>query len=42
MTYINYNYAANVAANAIGRNDRALDSAMNRISTGTRVGNGDN
>ena len=40
MTYINYNYAANVAANAIGRNDRALDSAMNRISTGVRVGNG--
>ena len=40
MTYINYNYAANLAANAIGRNDRALDSAMNRISTGSRVGNG--
>lgn len=40
MTYINYNYAANLASNAIGRNDRALDSAMNRISTGTRIGNG--
>ena len=40
MTYINYNFAANLAANAIGRNDRALDSAMNRISTGSRVGNG--
>ena len=40
MTYINYNYAANLASNAIGRNDRALDTAMNRISTGTRIGNG--
>jgi|MDTC01.2.fsa_nt_gb flagellin len=40
MTTINYSYAANVAANQIGKNERLMDVAMTRLSTGKRINTG--
>jgi|TARA_B100000767_G_scaffold210907_1_gene197966 flagellin len=37
MTVINTNTAANVAANALTRNERAMSQAMERLSTGQRI-----
>jgi len=40
MTTINYNVAANIASNVITSNERAMDKAMNRLSTGKRINSG--
>jgi flagellin len=40
MTTINYNYAANVAANQITKSERDMDVAMARLSTGKRINSG--
>jgi flagellin len=40
MTTINYSYASNVAANAIQKNERLMDVAMTRLSTGKRINSG--
>ncbi len=37
MTVINTNISANIARDAIGRNDRAMSTAMERLSTGLRI-----
>jgi flagellin len=37
MTVINTNISANIARDAIGRNDRAMSIAMERLSTGLRI-----
>ena len=37
MTIINTNVSATLAANAITRNDRAMSTAMERLSTGLRI-----
>ncbi len=37
MTVINTNTSSMVARDAIGRNDRAMSSAMERLSTGSRI-----
>ena len=37
MTVINTNVSATLAANAITRNDRAMSTAMERLSTGLRI-----
>ena len=42
MSTINYNYAANVAANHLASNERLLDKTMARLSSGQRVGVGTN
>ena len=42
MSTINYNYAANVAANHLASNERRLDQTMARLSSGQRVGVGTN
>ena len=42
MTTINYNFAANVAANNLAKNERLLDVTMNKLSSGQRVGVGTN
>ena len=42
MATINYNFAANVAANNLAKNERLLDVTMNKLSSGQRVGVGTN
>jgi flagellin len=42
MSTINYNYAANVAANNLAKNERLLDVTMNKLSSGQRIGVGTN
>ena len=37
MTVINTNVSATLASNAITRNDRAMSTAMERLSTGLRI-----
>jgi flagellin len=37
MTVINTNISANIARDAIGRNDRVMSTAMERLSTGLRI-----
>ena len=37
MTVINTNVSATLASNAINRNDRAMTTAMERLSTGLRI-----
>ena len=37
MSVINTNIAANIAANAINKNDREMATAMERLSTGSRI-----
>ncbi len=37
MTVINTNVSATLASNAISRNDRAMTTAMERLSTGLRI-----
>ena len=37
MSAINTNIAANIAANAINKNDREMATAMERLSTGSRI-----
>ena len=37
MSVINTNVSATLAANAIARNDRAMGTAMERLSTGLRI-----
>jgi flagellin len=37
MSVINTNVSATLAANAILRNDRAMGTAMERLSTGLRI-----
>ena len=37
MTVINTNISANIARDAIGRNDRAMSTSMERLSTGLRI-----
>ena len=37
MTVINTNVSATLASNAISRNDRAMSTAMERLSTGLRI-----
>jgi flagellin len=37
MTVINTNISANIARDAIGRNDRAMATSMERLSTGLRI-----
>ena len=39
MTVINTNTSATIAANALMRNDRAMNDAMERLSTGKRINN---
>jgi flagellin len=39
MTTINYNVAANYAANTLTANDRKMDEVMTRLSTGVRINN---
>ena len=42
MSTINYNFAANVAANNLAKNERLLDVTMNKLSSGQRIGVGTN
>ena len=37
MTVINTNISANIARDAIGRNERAMSTSMERLSTGLRI-----
>ncbi len=37
MTVINTNVSATLASNAIARNERAMGTAMERLSTGKRI-----
>ena len=37
MTVINTNISANIARDAIGRNNRAMSTSMERLSTGLRI-----
>lgn len=39
MTVINTNTASTIAANALARNERAMNDAMERLSTGKRINN---
>ena len=39
MTVINTNVAANITANALTKNERAMSQAMERLSTGQRINN---
>ena len=39
MTVINTNTSATIAANSLSRNDRAMNDAMERLSTGKRINN---
>ena len=39
MTVINTNIAANITANALTKNERAMSQAMERLSTGQRINN---
>jgi len=39
MTVINTNVSATLASNAIARNERAMTTAMERLSTGKRINN---
>jgi flagellin len=39
MTVINTNTSATIAANALAKNDRAMNDAMERLSTGKRINN---
>ena len=39
MTVINTNTSATIAANSLARNDRAMNEAMKRLSTGKRINN---
>ena len=40
MSIVNYNYAANLSANVINRNEALMDKTMARISSGSKVGAG--
>ena len=40
MSIVNYNYAANLSANVINRNESLMDKTMARISSGSKVGAG--
>ena len=42
MSVINYNYAANNAANSISRNERLMDKTMAKLSSGLQIGVGHN
>jgi flagellin len=42
MSTINYNIAANIAANNLNRNERLLDQTMGKLSSGQQVGVGHN
>ena len=42
MSVINYNYAANNAANSISRNERLMDKTMAKLSSGLEIGVGSN
>ncbi|MGB1159486.1 MAG: hypothetical protein ACPG3V_08810, partial [Porticoccaceae bacterium] len=37
MAVINTNFAATLAANALSKNERALNQSMERLSTGLRI-----
>ena len=37
MTVINTNVSATLASNAVSRNERAMSTAMERLSTGKRI-----
>ena len=37
MTTINTNMAANIASNAMTRNERSMSATMERLSTGLRI-----
>ena len=39
MTVINTNTSATIAANSLAQNERALNEAMERLSTGKRINN---
>ena len=39
MTVINTNTSATIAANSLARNERAMNDAMERLSTGKRINN---
>ena len=39
MTVINTNTSATIAANSLARNERAMNEAMERLSTGKRINN---
>ena len=39
MTVINTNVAASITANALTKNERAMNQAMERLSTGQRINN---
>ena len=39
MTVINTNTAATIAANSLAKNERAMNEAMERLSTGKRINN---
>ena len=40
MSIVNYNYAANLSANVINRNESLMDKTMAKISSGSKVGAG--
>ena len=40
MSIVNYNYAANLSANVINRNEALMDKTMAKISSGSKVGAG--
>jgi flagellin len=42
MSVINYNYAANAAANVINRNEKLMDRTMAKLSSGLEIGVGHN
>jgi flagellin len=42
MSVINYNYAANAAANVINRNEKLMDRTMAKLSSGLNIGVGHN
>ena len=42
MSTINYNYAANAAANVINRNEKIMDQTMAKLSSGLNIGVGHN
>jgi len=42
MSTINYNYAANAASNVINKNERLMDKTMAAISSGSKIGIGNN
>lgn len=42
MSVVNYNYAANAAANVINRNEKLMDRTMAKLSSGLEIGVGHN